>query len=182
MKQEIEVLINISRYYGQQKKYVIAGGGNTSYKNEKYLWIKASGINLGNIDERGFCQLNRHKLNDISNQQFSEGIINQEEQVKNAIFNARINPVSDLRPSVETLLHNLFSYSFVVHTHMTLVNGLMCSKQAKEKTLEIFGESALFVPYSSPGFTFFKFISNEFSDYIEKFGRDPQIVLIQNLQ
>ena len=39
MKPEIKDLIDISRYYGQQKEFVIAGGGNTSYKNDEKLWI-----------------------------------------------------------------------------------------------------------------------------------------------
>ncbi len=180
MKPEIKDLIEVSNYYGQKKEYVIAGGGNTSYKDNKYLWIKASGTNLGNIDEDGFCVLDRQKLNDIPNQQFSEDSATREEQVKNALLNARVDPDSGLRPSVETSLHNLFSYCFVVHTHSTLVNGLMCSNLAKEKTLEIFGEEVLYVPYSDPGYILFKIIADEIARYNEKFGRDPQIVLIQN--
>ncbi len=180
MKPEIKDLIDVSRWYGQKKEFVIAGGGNTSFKDEKHLWIKASGINLGNIDESGFCVLDRPKLNDITKQQFSEDSTMREEQVKNALLNARVDPASGLRPSVETSLHNLFSYRFVVHTHMTLVNGLMCSNLAKEKTLEIFGEEVLFVPYSDPGYVLFTIIAEEIRRYNEKFGRDPQIVLIQN--
>ncbi|NQU88449.1 MAG: class II aldolase, partial [Mariniphaga sp.] len=49
MKKEIKELVEISQFYGQKKDFVIAGGGNTSYKDENHLYIKASGINLGNI-------------------------------------------------------------------------------------------------------------------------------------
>jgi len=180
MKPEIKDLIEVSRFYGQNKGYVIAGGGNTSFKDDKHLWIKASGVNLGNIGENGFCVLDRRKLNDIPNQKFSDDSATREEQVKNALLNARVDPTSGLRPSVETSLHNLFSYRFVVHTHMTLVNGLMCSSLAEQKTAEIFGEKVLFVPYSDPGFVLFKIIAEEIGKYNQKFGRDPQIVLIQN--
>ena len=180
MKPEIQELVDVSRFYGQNNEFVIAGGGNTSYKNEDHLWIKASGINLGNITENGFCMLDRQKLNDITKQQFSDDSATREEQVKNALLNARVDPDSGLRPSVETSLHNLFSYSFVVHTHMTLVNGLMCSNQAEEKTLELFGEKVLYVSYSDPGFVLFTLIADRISKYNEKFGCDPQIVLIQN--
>jgi len=180
MHPEIKDLIEVSRYYGQDKAYVIAGGGNTSFKNEKYLWIKASGINLGNIDENGFCVLDRAKLNDIPNQQFSSDPVQREEEVKNALMNSRVNPDSGLRPSVETSLHNLFSQKFVVHTHSTLVNGLMCSNRAEQKTKEIFGEEILFVPYSDPGYILFKIIAEKIAEYNQKFNRDPQIVLIQN--
>ena len=180
MKPEIQELVDISRFYGQKKEFVIAGGGNTSYKDENHLWIKASGINLGSITENGFCVLDRQKLGDIPKQQFSADSATREEQVKNALLNARVNPDSGLRPSVETSLHNLFSYSFVVHTHMTLVNGLMCSNHAEEKTLKLFGEKVLYVPYSDPGFVLFTLIAERIRLYNEKFGRDPQIVLIQN--
>ena len=180
MNKEIKELIEVSRFYGQKKEYVIAGGGNTSFKNEDYLWIKASGINLGDIDENGFCVLDRKKLNDIPNQQFSNDSAIREEEVKNALLNSRINSESGLRPSVETSLHNLFSYQFVVHTHSTLVNGLMCSNQAAEKTKEFFGEDVLFVPYSDPGFVLFKIIAEKIDEYNTKFKCDPKIVFIQN--
>ena len=161
MKPEIQELVDVSRFYGQKKEFVIAGGGNTSYKDEYHLWIKASGINLGSITENGFCVLHRQKLGDIPKQQFSADSATREEQVKNALLNARVNPDSGLRPSVETSLHNLFSYSFVVHTHMTLVNGLMCSNLAEEKTLELFGEKVLYVPYCDPGYILFLLIAEK---------------------
>jgi rhamnose utilization protein RhaD (predicted bifunctional aldolase and dehydrogenase) len=104
----------------------------------------------------------------------------REEEVKNALMNSRVNPDSGLRPSVETSLHNLFSYRYVVHTHSTLVNGLMCSNRAEQKTKEIFGEEVLFVPYSDPGYILFKIIAEKIAEYNQKFNRDPQIVLIQN--
>ncbi|KAF0239416.1 MAG: short-chain dehydrogenase/reductase [Prolixibacteraceae bacterium] len=180
MKPEIKDLIEVSRWYGQRKEFVIAGGGNTSFKDEDHLWIKASGINLGNIDESGFCVLDRAKLNDIPNQQFSDDSTFREEQVKNALLSARVDPASGLRPSVETSLHNLFNYRFVVHTHMTLVNGLMCSNLAQQKSLEIFGEKVLYVPYSDPGYILFKIIAEKIEEFNSKFNRNPNVVLIQN--
>ena len=180
MNPGIKNLIDISRYYGQQKEFVIAGGGNTSYKNDEKLWIKASGVNLGEIDENGFCVLDRQKLNEITQQEFSVDPVKREDEVKNALLNSQIDPDSGLRPSVETSLHNLFSYKFIVHTHPTLVNGLMCANQAEEKTAEIFGDEVLFVPYSDPGFVLFKIIAEQIAAYNNKFNRDPQIVFIQN--
>ncbi|MCF6356907.1 MAG: SDR family NAD(P)-dependent oxidoreductase [Draconibacterium sp.] len=180
MNKKIKELIEVSRFYGKKKEYVIAGGGNTSYKNDKQLWIKASGVSLGEIDENGFCVLDREKLSDISTQKFSSDSTKREEEVKNALLNCRVNPGSGLRPSVETSLHNLFSHTFVVHTHSTLVNGLMCSNEAAEKTVEIFGEEVLFIPTTEAGYTLFVVISGEIEKYKAKFNREPQIVLLQN--
>lgn len=180
MNTEIKDLIEVSRFYGVNKEYVIAGGGNTSYKNKEHIWIKASGVNLGDIDENGFCILDRKKLNNIPNQQFSADPTKREDEVKNALLNSRIDPDSGLRPSVETSLHNLFETSFVVHTHNTLVNGLMCSNGAAEKTLEIFGEEVLYIPYTDPGYVLFMAIDAEIKKYKTKFNKEPQIILLQN--
>jgi len=180
MNQGLKDLIEVSQYYGKKKEYVIAGGGNTSYKDDKHLWIKASGVNLGDITENGFCVLDREKLAEIPNQQFSVDSDKREEEVKNALLNARVDPDSGLRPSVETSLHNLFDCSFVVHTHSTLVNGLMCSNQVAEKTLEIFGEEVLYIPYTDPGYILFMAIDAEIKKYKQKFSSDPKVVLLQN--
>jgi NAD(P)-dependent dehydrogenase (short-subunit alcohol dehydrogenase family)/rhamnose utilization protein RhaD (predicted bifunctional aldolase and dehydrogenase) len=180
MKNEIRQLVEISQYYGQKKDFVIAGGGNTSFKDNELLFIKASGINLGNITESGFCILDRGKLAELPFKNYSDDPLLREEQVKNDLLSSRVNPESGLRPSVETSLHNLFDYSFVVHTHSTLVNGLMCSNQAAEKSLEFFGEEVLYIPYSDPGYNLFKEIFNQVNIYNEKFGKCPQVILIQN--
>ena len=68
---EIEELIEISRKYGKDSRYVIAGGGNTSYKNAEKLWVKASGCALATITEDGFAVLDRKKLNVISEKTYS---------------------------------------------------------------------------------------------------------------
>jgi len=180
MNQGVKDLIEVSQYYGQKKEYVIAGGGNTSYKDEKHLWIKASGINLGDITENGFCVMDRKKLAEIPNQKFSADSDKREEEVKNALLTSRVDPDSGLRPSVETSLHNLFETSFVVHTHSTLVNGLMCSNNVAEKTLEIFGEEVLYVPYTDPGYILFMVVDAEIRKYKKKFNIEPKVVLLQN--
>ena len=51
---EIEKLVEVSRKYGSDDRYVIAGGGNTSFKTAERLWVKASGHALATIDEDGF--------------------------------------------------------------------------------------------------------------------------------
>jgi NAD(P)-dependent dehydrogenase (short-subunit alcohol dehydrogenase family)/rhamnose utilization protein RhaD (predicted bifunctional aldolase and dehydrogenase) len=180
MKQEIKDLIEISQFYGSQKEFVIAGGGNTSWKDQNRLYIKASGINLGQITERGFCILDRRELAELPGKTYSEDGTIREEQVKIDLLASRLDPGSGLRPSVETLLHNLIDYPFVVHTHSTWVNGLMCSQQAAEVSEEIFGKEFLFVPYSDPGYTLFKRILQQVNAYKEQYRKCPQVILVQN--
>ena len=85
---EIEELIEISRKYGKDSRYVIAGGGNTSYKNAEKLWVKASGCALATITEDGFAVLDRKKLNVISEKTYSSDTAAREEEVKNDLESA----------------------------------------------------------------------------------------------
>jgi len=176
---EINKLIEISRRYGSDKNYVIAGGGNTSYKNDEYVWIKGSGTSLAVIDADGFVRLNRKKLKLIGEKEYPQDVVLREEQVKNDLA-AAIDDKSGKRPSVETSLHELLDYAFVVHTHPAKVNGLTCSVNAKEKTEELFGDEVLFIGYTDPGYTLFAKVRDEVKNYYAKRGRQPQIVFLEN--
>lgn len=180
MSTAIEQLVEVSQYYGQQPAFIIAGGGNTSFKDSRHLWIKASGFNLAEITEEGFCVLDRQKLNELPFKEYSGDSAQREEQVKTDLMASLVNPESGLRPSVETSLHNLLGYAFVVHTHPTIVNALMCSNLAEEKTRELFGDTVLYVAYSDPGYNLFKIILGGVNQYTEKFGKNPKVILIQN--
>lgn len=175
---EIEELIEISRKYGKDSRYVIAGGGNTSYKNAEKLWVKASGCALATITEDGFAVLDRKKLNVISEKTYSNDTAAREEEVKNDLAAACIT--KDRRPSVETSMHNALNASFIVHLHPTTVNGLMCGRNAEAETQKLFGDDAVYIPYTDPGYVLFKEVENRINAYKAKFGKEPAILLLQN--
>lgn len=176
MKQ-IEDLIAISRKFGQDSKFVIAGGGNTSYKDENRLWVKASGHALATITEDGFAVLDRALLNEMGEKAYNEDTAIREEQVKNDLSVACIT--KDRRPSVETSLHNCMGFAFVVHLHPTLVNGLMCSVNAEAACKEIFPD-ALYIEYTDPGYTLFKKVYDRIKAYKAEKGKEPQVIFLQN--
>lgn len=176
MKQ-IEDLIAISRKFGQDSRFVIAGGGNTSYKDENRLWVKASGHALATITEDGFAVLDRALLNEMGEKAYNEDTAIREEQVKNDLSVACIT--KDRRPSVETSLHNCMGFAFVVHLHPTLVNGLMCSVNAEAACKEIF-PNALYIEYTDPGYTLFKKVYDRIKAYKAEKGKEPQVIFLQN--
>jgi NAD(P)-dependent dehydrogenase (short-subunit alcohol dehydrogenase family)/rhamnose utilization protein RhaD (predicted bifunctional aldolase and dehydrogenase) len=180
MKKEIQQLIEISQYYGKQKDFVIAGGGNTSYKDENHLYVKASGHSLGTIGEDGFAQLDRKALQEIAAKTYSEDVMERENQIKNDLLKARVYPEKGQRPSVETSLHDLLAYRFVVHTHSTKVNGLMCSVNAERLTTVLFGNAVVYVPYVDPGYILFKEVESRINAYKARTGNEPKIILLQN--
>lgn len=176
MKQ-IEDLIAISRKFGHDSRFVIAGGGNTSYKDENRLWVKASGHALATITEDGFAVLDRALLNEMGEKAYNEDTAIREEQVKNDLSVACIT--KDRRPSVETSLHNCMGFAFVVHLHPTLVNGLMCSMNAEAACKEIFPD-ALYIEYTDPGYTLFKKVYDRIKAYKAEKGKEPQVIFLQN--
>lgn len=176
MKQ-IEDLIAISRKFGQDSRFVIAGGGNTSYKDENRLWVKASGHALATITEDGFAVLDRALLNEMGEKAYNEDTAIREEQVKNDLAVACVT--KDRRPSVETSLHNCMGFAFVVHLHPTLVNGLMCSVNAEAACKEIFPD-ALYIEYTDPGYTLFKKVYDRIKAYKAEKGKEPQVIFLQN--
>lgn len=176
MKQ-IEDLIAISRKFGQDSRFVIAGGGNTSYKDENRLWVKASGHALATITEDGFAVLDRALLNEMGEKAYNEDTAIREEQVKNDLAVACVT--KDRRPSVETSLHNCMGFAFVVHLHPTLVNSLMCSANAKAACKEIFPD-ALYIEYTDPGYTLFKKVYDRIKAYKAEKGKEPQVIFLQN--
>ena len=174
---EIENLVRISRKYGQDSRFVIAGGGNTSYKNADFLWVKASGKALATISEDGFAVLERALLNPMGTKEYSTDVTRREEQVKKDLSAACITP--ELRPSVETSLHNCMQFAYVVHLHPTLVNGLMCSAEAQKRCIELF-PGALFVEYTDPGYTLFKKVFDRIQEFRSAHGTEPHVIFLQN--
>ncbi len=179
MNKELKDLVKISRLFGADPSFVIAGGGNTSFKNEEKIWIKASGISLATIEETGFVSLSREKLKVISGKRYSADPLLRESEVKADLHEAIVFP-KDLRPSVETSLHEVINYRYVVHTHPTKVNGVMCAQQAESFCKEMFGKKALFVPYSDPGYVLFKKVAEGIQQFAGVHGFEPQIIFLEN--
>ncbi len=174
----IKNLISISQFFGGQKAYVIAGGGNTSYKTSENIWVKASGFSLATINEDGFARLDRKKLASISEKSYNNDPFIREQEVKNDLNLANLTPGK--RPSVETSMHNLIEYSFVVHLHPTYVNAVMCGNDVEKFISPLFGNHALYIPYFDPGYILFKEVENRVLSFRKDNGYDPKIILLQN--
>lgn len=179
MENGLMELIEISQFYGKDKEYIIAGGGNTSFKNEDFLWIKASGVALSDITEKGFVKLSRNKLKVISERTYSTDPDEREAQVKEDLA-ASVLSEDGKRPSVETSMHDVINFPYVVHTHPTVVNSLTCSNNSRALTHKILGDNVLFIEYIDPGYVLFKKVAQEIKAYQEKNGKVPQIILLEN--
>lgn len=177
----VEQLVKLSRFYGSDPSFVLAGGGNTSVKAGNLLYVKASGVGLATIDRNGFVTLDRGRLSEIANSDFGTEVESREAKYKEAILKSRTEPEKGQRPSVESLLHHLMPGKFVVHTHATIVNALTCRAGGEKLARELFGDDILWIPFVDPGYTLGRVLKEELERYKSRGGsRGPKAILMAN--
>jgi NAD(P)-dependent dehydrogenase (short-subunit alcohol dehydrogenase family)/rhamnose utilization protein RhaD (predicted bifunctional aldolase and dehydrogenase) len=177
---DLKELIEISRFYGKGNDFAIAGGGNTSVKDDTCIAIKASGAGLRDITPTGFVELSRSSVRQILSRTYSEEAFQREEQIKNDLLASRTDPAGGGRPSVESSLHEMLDWRYVVHTHPFEVNALLCARDAEREVQSLFGDSTLLVPYTDPGYRLAKLMFDELARYRKGHGVLPHIVLMRN--
>lgn len=173
-------LVEISNFYGKNEEFVLAGGGNTSYKDNDYLYIKASGTTLAAITKDGFVKTNRKKLKGIMEKSYSEDVKTREAQVLQDLMDSREPSELSKRPSVETMLHNSFDQRYVVHTHPALVNGLTCSREGISHAKRIFGDDVIWVEATMPGYVLSKAVEKEINAYERKTNKKADVLFLEN--
>ncbi len=180
MREALKELIEISQFYGNNKDFTIASGGNTSVKNDELMYVKASGFELGKIHEEGYVALDRHMLEGLKTKKYSEDSEVREAEVKSDLLKSRLNPEKNMRPSVEASVHHAIKYKFVIHMHPTLVNAVTCSENAEGVIRELFGDEVVYIPYITPGYILYKEVESQNQAYYKLKGRYPQIFFLQN--
>ena len=176
----IEALVDISRYYGSNSDYVNAGGGNTSFKDKETLYVKSSGTSLAEAVPETFVGMDRKALGRILEKAYPAESAAREKAVLADLMAARKAGMEQKRPSVETLLHDLLPFSYVVHTHPALVNGLTCSQQGETAMNKLFGREAIWIPSTNPGYILSIKVKKAMEDYTAKEGRPASIIFLQN--
>jgi rhamnose utilization protein RhaD (predicted bifunctional aldolase and dehydrogenase) len=84
------------------------------------------------------------------------------------------------RPSVETLLHDILPFTYVIHTHPPLVNGLTCSVEAEGAAVKNFGHETVWIPSTNPGYILSKKVKDALDAFTAARGSPPSIILLQN--
>jgi len=173
-------LVDISRRFGADPDYVVAGGGNTSWKDGNVLYVKGSGTSLAEIGVDGFVRMDRKALAAIWSNRYPEEEDARESAVLADLMTARMSGEENKRPSVETLLHDILPFTLVVHTHPALVNGLTCSAQGERAMIDLFGEEALWIPLTNPGYILAVVVKDAMEKYRKRTGKACQIIFLQN--
>jgi rhamnose utilization protein RhaD (predicted bifunctional aldolase and dehydrogenase) len=174
---ELQTLARLSRTYGAPD-FAKGGGGNTSFKSGRILWIKPSGLALRDMDESSFVAIDRDRLGRLYELKPPADAAAREGAVKDLMMAARCEGQT-ARPSVETPLHDMMDATYVVHTHAVLANGLTCARDGEAAARRLF-PAALWVPYTDPGFVLSTVVRKMLNEYAGRHGRQPEVVLLEN--
>ena len=175
----LESLAKISRFYGKNPDYVLAGGGNSSWKDGQTLYVKGSGMYMADAVPGSFVKMDREALSQVWEKKYPDSSAERESAVLSDIMAAR-KPGEDKRPSVETLLHDIMPFSYVMHLHPALVNGVTCSRRGEEALREIFGGEVLWIPICNPGYVLSKKVKTAMEKFSKGKGAAPEIIFLQN--
>ncbi|MBI9095166.1 MAG: class II aldolase/adducin family protein [Sphaerochaeta sp.] len=174
----IEKLLSESHRYGSDEGFVLLGGGNTSYKKDGVLYVKASGMELATIKAKGFVRMDLASMESIWENTYSTDDDEREEEVLKDMMACRLEGET-ARPSVEALLHALLPFTYVVHLHPALVNGITCSVEGESSSARLFPE-ALWIELVKPGFILAKIVRERLALLQEKTGKIANVIFLQN--
>jgi len=117
-----------SALIGRNRALTQGPGGNTSFKSEDLIWVKASGFNLADAEAIPiFCAI------------------------------SKANPAvsltdSNMRPSIESYLHAYIPHPVVIHVHSVGSISLAIRKKLTEQQAEIIERNKFgYVEYLKPG-------------------------------
>ena len=176
--EKLAALAAMSNKYGANPEYVLAGGGNTSFKSADRLWIKGSGTALATIKPEDFVVLERGLLNQMWTADYPAEEAAREAAVLQDMMDARIKGETR-RPSVETLLHDLFPQQYILHVHPAIVNGITCSVEGAAAMKRLFPD-AVWVDACKPGYILALECKEKMDDYKAATGKDCNLLFLQN--
>jgi len=178
LTENLSALAAMSNKYGADPAYVLAGGGNTSFKNDANLYIKGSGTSLATIKPEEFVVMDRVLLSEMWTKEYPADEAEREAAVLADMMDARAKG-ENRRPSVETLLHDLFPHKYVLHVHPAIVNGLTCSVEGEAAMKRLFPE-AVWVRATRPGYILALECRQAMDEYKKASGCDCNLLFLEN--
>lgn len=153
--ERIRDVIEMSQRFGRDAEYSRGGGGNSSLKADGVVYIKPSGVPLATLEADDLVPLATGPLLELllhGGQDEDEARIpDAPDPVMRAAAKVRLAEAKGRRPSVELMFHSLLPEPFVLHTHPIVPNAVTCNRDGEAIMGELFGDDALWVPYTDPG-------------------------------
>ena len=177
---DLGLRVYTSRLLGREKSLVLHGGGNTSVKiteknilgrEEPLLYIKGSGWDLETIEAGGFSPVHLGHLQALA----KLTSLSDPEMVNE--MRTQMTHAAAPTPSVEAILHAILPYKYVDHTHADAVVTVTNTRDGYDRIKEIYGDSAVVIPYVMPGFELARACAEQFPAAV---GKDTIGMVLMN--
>jgi len=185
MDKDLEALIRISRQVGSDPDLVQGGGGNTSIKTaDGRMYVKASGTALKDMREGlGYRLVDVARCLVILEDPELAAMppMERERETSRRMLAACLDELPG-RPSVETTLHAQLGRC-VVHTHPSVVNGLLTAVEGRRAMEELFGDiqpPPLWIEYADFGYPLAARMKEALSHYRSEHGTLPLVSFLEN--
>ena len=156
--------LQLSARLGRDPLQVQGPGGNTSFKSQGVMWIKASGTELADAETRPiFVAVDRAAA-------LAEAMGAGDGTCKATVIDKSIT----LRPSIETTFHALLDWTVVVHTHSVATIAHCIGAEGRAVAArKLAGLPHCFVPYRKPGLPLTSAIAQVLLS-------DTQVIILEN--
>lgn len=150
--------LKITTEIGKNILFVQGAGGNCSFKTQNKLFIKASGFELKYAESKNiFVEVDYKKVLEGINKKKKDPLINTWDKKYG------------LRPSIETSLHAIIPYKYVMHVHCINSLSWLVQKNFVNKIIQkIKNEDVSIIPYYTPGIDLTNAIKKQHKDKIKK--------------
>jgi rhamnose utilization protein RhaD (predicted bifunctional aldolase and dehydrogenase) len=187
-EERIAELVRVSREVGDPALdlVVLAEGNTSTLLDDRTFVVKGSGARLASVEAADFARVRIDPL--------LEAALDDRPCDVGALFRmAQVEGTTSPRPSIETLLHavalGLGDASWVIHTHPTVVTGLLCSSVGEEllRSSPLFPDEAvvcgsrpLFVAYAEPGIELARAFAQSLAARVDEGGDRPRLIYLAN--
>lgn len=161
-----EAVSNYCEKLGEDLLLVQGPGGNVSWKEDRILWVKASGTWLANAGKEDiFVPVDLGQVRGA----IAEG---------DFAVTPKVAGEHRLRPSIETILHALMPHKLVVHLHAVEIMAVLVRAEVKRELHQKLADSTISwisVPYRKPGTELAEAIADALMVEL-----DAQVVFMEN--
>jgi rhamnose utilization protein RhaD (predicted bifunctional aldolase and dehydrogenase) len=184
----LQSLLDLSHALGGERlRMAILGEGNTSLRlDDQTFAVKASGSNLASLQPTDLTTCRFDRLLPLL-----DATAATDAEIDNVLFSSRVSEAAK-KPSIEALFHayllTMPGVACVGHVHAIAVNQILCSPRARDYAerracpdeIVMCGIESVFVPYAEPGLGLAQSIRREVQAFVQRTGRAPKIILLQN--
>ena len=161
---ELKLFLEGTQELGENFNFAQGAGGNTSYKSDESLFIKASGFKLKKANiENIFVEVNYKKI--------IENLNNLSIDPLNEAYKMNKN----FKPSIETTMHAILPQKYIFHLHCLNTLSLVIQNNFETKLQSLFNDlNYAIIKYTMPGISLTKEIQNKLKYYT------PDILFLSN--